>query len=269
MTKSSAEIIDFSGKRLLALKAFLKRNGSAHLLFASHAALPIGLTPELLYSIWSNFQVDSYDKSIITPWTATADLLLSGLCEEVGAGLYEMDRQIRFTLLEYLEKNERFGLKRIRELALFLGDYVQPQLKSEDLDIRSLAQVQNWVSMAYLNPRRVVKELAFTLANAFRHKPGDLLRIASIVGSLERPLAAYPDFLTYAQGMAKYALEDIDAAQKEFDKIRQSQSLYELSSEGLPLPKSSRERVNIVRNKKSPYLPLGLQLIRGCLKSRS
>ena len=87
------------GINLPAVEAFCSHNGETHLQLACHAALPLGLTPELLYSIWANFQVDCYGNSLGIPWIATADLLLSNLCIEVGSGLYEMDRQVRHALL--------------------------------------------------------------------------------------------------------------------------------------------------------------------------
>lgn len=246
---------------LPALEAFYNRNGEAHLLFACHAALPLGLTPELLYSLWNNFKVDGDGESLNIPWVATPDLLLSNLCEEVGAGLYEMDRQIRITLLNLLEQDTHFELKRIRELAAFLATYVQPQLKSENLDIRDFSQAQNWVAMAYLRPEKAAQELANALADIFHQQPDDLLRIASIVGALEKPLADYPDLLTYARGMAKYAQGEIEAAQKEFEKIQKSDNLFKLSSKGLPIPRSNRKQVEIKRQQNRENLPLRSQLL--------
>ena len=160
MASTLVESADQAGKTLLSIEAFCSHNGDTHLLLAYHAALPLGLTPELLYSIWANFQIDCHGESLGIPWIATADLLLSNLCEEVGAGLYEMDQQVRITLLNRLEKDNRFGLKRIKEIAAFLATYVQSQLNSENLDSRDFAQAQNWLSMAYLRPEKAAKDLA-------------------------------------------------------------------------------------------------------------
>ena len=247
------------GINLPNVQAFYHQNGSAHLLLACHAALPLSLTPELLYSLWVNFQIDCAGTSLTIPWVATADLLLSNLCEEVGTGLYEMDQQVRTALLHYLETDQHFGLKRIREIAVFLGTYVQPQLKSENPDIQDFAKAQNWVSMAYLEPEKAARELATALANTFQQQLEDLLRIASIVGALEKPLADYPDHLIYARGMLKYAQGDIESAQKEFEKIQKSESLCKLSDNGLPLPGFTQQQVEV--EQKRTFFPLTTQFL--------
>lgn len=254
-----------------SLDAFRMRYGDAHVVFACHAALPLSLTPDLLYSLWANFQVDSRGKHLGIPWTATADLLLSGLCEEVGDGLYEMSQQLRINLLDCLERDEHFGPDVILKLAAFLYTYVQPSLNSEDLDLRDFAQTQSWVSMAYLCPKRAAQGLAVTLSNTLQIQPNDLLRVASIVRALNRPLANYPDLLTYARGMAKYAQGDIKDAQKEFDRIKNFKNLRELTAERLFLPRifetKSKSRDNYLRMEMliEPLKITPLELNRGFL----
>lgn len=223
-----------------SVEAFANRHGDEHLILACHAAVPLGLTPQLLYSLWAYFQTDIQGQSLNIPWTATADLLLSQLCDEVGPGIYEMNLEIRNILLNYLEYSNRFGIKRTKEVAAFLGAYAQSQLKSDILDVRDFFQAQNWVFVAYLFPERAAKELATTLAETFTQKSDDLYRIASIVGALERSLGDYPDLLAYAQGMAKYAQGDIESAQKRFIKIRNSWNLSGLLVKGVPFPQNSK-----------------------------
>ena len=60
---------------------FARRYGEGHTRLAMHAALPLGLTPDLLHLIRVNFAGHA-------PWIAEADLLLSPLCREVGGELY-------------------------------------------------------------------------------------------------------------------------------------------------------------------------------------
>jgi hypothetical protein len=170
-------------------------------------------------------------------------LLLSNLCDEVGLGLYEMRQEVRSNLLNCLEHNNRFGIKRIKEIAVFLGVYVKPQLKSDILNVRDLAQSQNWVSLAYLCPERAAKELATKLAEEFNQKSANLCRIASIVGALERPLEDYPGLIVYAQGMAKYAQDDIVSAQKMFIQLRNSQDLSSLLPKGVPFPQDLQYQI--------------------------
>ncbi len=258
LVKSAGQV---GGADLSIIEVFCNRYGDAHLLLACHAALPLGLTPELLYSIWDNFKIDCYGTSLGIPWIATADLLLSNLCEEVGAGLYEMDQQVRASLLSFLEQDKRFELKRIRELAAFLATYVQPKLKSENLDVRDFAQAQSWVSIAYLQPEKAAPELFATLVNTFEQKPDDLLRIASIVGALKKPLVNYPDLLTCARGMVKHAQGDIEAADKEFKKIKRSKSSYRFAGQRFPLPRTAQKHVEIEQKKKLGKMPLVSQFL--------
>ena len=243
------------------IESLHNQGGDAYLLFAYHAALPLGMTPELLYNIWANFQVDSHSKSLGIPWIAMADLLLSNLYEEVGVGLYEMDQQVRKALLEHLEQNQNLGTGRIQELARFLEAYVQPLLKSDNVDFRDFAQAQYWTSIAYLYPNQAFEELAHALGNSFLKEPDDLFRIASIVGALEKPLDNYPSLLSYARGMAKYAQGDIESAQNEFDKIPQSDSLHRLFSKGLPLPQVESKTIEIKSNRKRKNFPLLVQFL--------
>ncbi|MEM6255376.1 MAG: hypothetical protein AAF821_20875 [Cyanobacteria bacterium P01_D01_bin.156] len=262
MTGTLTNLLEITSKiNLPTVEAFVKRHGEAHFLFACHAALPLGLTPELLYKLWANFQVDCRGKQLGIPWIATSDLLLSNLCEEVGDGLYEMNSLVREALLDFLENHECLNLKRIQELAAFMATHVQSQLKSENLDIQDFAKAQNWLSIAYLQPEKAVKELAANLADAFQEKSDDLLRIASIVRALERPLINYPDLLTYARGMENYAQGNIEDAQKEFDKIRQSNNLHHSLNKGLPLPHSSSQKVQIEQRNKQINLPLTAQIL--------
>lgn len=72
------------------IAAFRQRFGEGHFYLACHAALPLSLTPDLLYSLWANFQQDGQEGLLDIPWIAVADLLLSNLCDCVGHDLYEM-----------------------------------------------------------------------------------------------------------------------------------------------------------------------------------
>ena len=79
--------------------SFRQRFGEAHFYLACHAALPLALTPDLLYRLWANFQRDIYGEDLQIPWIAVADLLLSSLCQEVTYEIYEMDAIVRNILL--------------------------------------------------------------------------------------------------------------------------------------------------------------------------
>ena len=130
------------------IRAFLNQFGSAHLNLACHAALSLAFTPELLYGLWVNFQEDCHGSRLNIPWVAVSDLLLSGLCDEVGYQLYEIKRSVRRELLQRLTADPALGPRRVKELAQFLSNYVQVQLRSEDPDIRDFSQAQQWTALA-------------------------------------------------------------------------------------------------------------------------
>jgi hypothetical protein len=77
------------------IDAFGRRFTPAHLNLAYHAAFPLALTPDLLYRLRDY----PFQPKLQIPWIAVADLLLSGLCYEVGQELYEMDMTVRQVLL--------------------------------------------------------------------------------------------------------------------------------------------------------------------------
>ncbi|MEM8610879.1 MAG: WD40 repeat domain-containing protein [Cyanobacteria bacterium P01_H01_bin.105] len=172
-----------------------------------------------------------------------------------------MDQHVRNVLLTLLEQNNRFKVDRIQELAAFVDIYIQPQLKSENIDVRDFAQAQRWVSMAYLCPERAAKELTAILTETFQQKPDDLFRIASIVDSLKKPLDKYPDLLTYARGMRKYAAGDNESAQKEFDKLQSFKSLHKFPGERLPIPQEKLKQVKSKQTQKRVRLSLTHQLV--------
>ena len=73
------------------IEGFRKHFGEAHLLFAYHVASPLALTPDLLYALWANFQRDSQGRALNIPWIAVADILVSGLLQEVSYEIYQID----------------------------------------------------------------------------------------------------------------------------------------------------------------------------------
>ncbi|EKD10622.1 PBS lyase HEAT domain protein repeat-containing protein [Arthrospira platensis C1] len=129
------------------INAFQKRFGEPHLFLAYHAALPLAITPDLLYQIWANFRRDIQGEFIDIPWIAVSDLILSSLCDEVGHELYEMDATVRQELLDQLKANPRFTEKRLKEVACFLLQYVQKDLNSQDSYVREFAESQSWAGL--------------------------------------------------------------------------------------------------------------------------
>ena len=205
---------------------FAQRFGEDHLLLACHAAFPLALTPDLLYHIWAQFVWQA-------PWTAVADVLLSRLCSEVGYELYEMDVETRNLLLEELQEDEHFGQPRLMELGDFLLDYMAQQVKRHDPHLRDLAEVQHWTALAYTRPDQAAHELTAALSNLIggyeehgeNDQDADLIRVASIVEALEKPLAGFAPLMIYARGMAHWIRDHKEEAETEFNKLRGQEQL--------------------------------------------
>ena len=196
------------------IAAFEKQFGSGHQALLYQAALPLALTPDLLYRLWASFQRDIRDRPLNIPWVAVSDLLLSGLCEEVGQEIYELNEQVRQILLHRLQTDSRFGQPRIQEISDFLLEYVGKQLGSSDLDIRDFAQAQSWTVLAYTKPTKAARELAlaYQILNETAETQGELnrpelMRMAALVETITEPLnkVGLMSLVTYARAMKSLA----------------------------------------------------------------
>ncbi|MEO1761274.1 MAG: formylglycine-generating enzyme family protein [Cyanobacteria bacterium J06629_18] len=217
------------------IKSFTKRFGEAHLYLAYHAAFPLALTPDLLYSLWVNFQQDTQGKVLGIPWIAVADLLLSALCDEVGHELYEMDLAVRNQLLKELQLDERFGKRRINELSNFLLEYVQKKLLSNDPDIQDFAKTQQWMALAYTQPSQAAREIALAFSMLNEGDKAEMLRMASLTETFAEPLREFQPLLTYARGISKFARGDLLAAKAEFAKVLEGRKYIEVEKVFLPV----------------------------------
>jgi tetratricopeptide (TPR) repeat protein len=204
------------------ITAFRKHFGEAHLYFAQHAAFPLAVTPELLYHLWANFQRDARGERLNIPWIAVADLLLSGLCDEVSHELFEMDITIREILLSDLKAHAKFGQKRLLELSHFLFRYIQPHVESPDPHVRDVARVNRWVALAYTHPgsTNVARELTIELcASVEQNDTSEGIRLASLTQIFAEPLKDFGPLLTYARGIGYFAQGDIAQALTHFKMI--------------------------------------------------
>jgi hypothetical protein len=233
------------------IKSFEKRFGKAHLYFAHHAAFPLALTPDLLYRLWVNFQLDINGEIISIPWIAVADLLLSSLCHEVGHELYEMDIAVRNELLKQLKANEKFGQKRINELSDFLLGYVKQQLQSDDPDIRDFAHTQRWTALAYTHPSEVARELALAFLQLKENNTLELMRMASLTNTFAEPLAEFQPLLTYGCAMGHFAYGNLESATTLLDGLLTAENEIFVAGVNLPIPKHIK--ANLRQNLKNPF----------------
>ncbi len=185
------------------IAAFRRRFGKPHLDFASHAAFPLALTPELLHFLWVNFPRDSQRQLLKIPWIATADLLLSSLCAPVGYEMFEMDSLVRRLLLDELLADPRFGPQRVSELAEAMRYFLAPTLSSDNPALRALAQTQDLNTLAHERPQEALEKLALLLRMSIESGSViEQIRLAALTEALSAALAHQPDFaavLAYAQ----------------------------------------------------------------------
>ncbi len=218
--------------------SFRQRFGEPHFYLACHAALPLALTPDLLYRLWANFQCDIYGKVLKIPWIAVADLLLSSLCQEVTYETYEMNLIVRSILLNELKNTNRFGRERISQLANFLLDYVRQQLNSLDIERRDFAQAQHWTALAYSQPQESAHDLATRLAQLRLDEKTEWVRMSSLIETLAEPLveAEFESLVIYAQAMSCLAKGNFARAAAIFATLPTDTGVIEIAGVRLLIP---------------------------------
>ena len=130
------------------IAAFEKRYTADVSQLACLAAFPMTLTTELVYCLRENFVPDA-------PWYAAADVLLSGLCEQIGYDLYEMPGDVRRVLLKRLRQQP----ERVKQLEAFMLEYIGHRLSVEGSDrARILGDRPDWTALACLGQESEVLE---------------------------------------------------------------------------------------------------------------
>src|SRR5579859_3325871 len=167
--------------------AFEKLFGTGHFLLACHAALPSLLTPELVHFIRLNFLDQQKPR---TPWIAEMDFLLSPLCHPVEKDLFEVEPMVREALLFKLE--EHYGWQQLQNIADFLLQYVYKNHGTKRN--ASVTQLHEWTAQSYLQPDKIVQELAHLLNESVDTQSSDYqtlpkkLRITRSMELLTEPL---------------------------------------------------------------------------------
>ncbi|MEA5578658.1 formylglycine-generating enzyme family protein [Anabaena sp. UHCC 0451] len=216
------------------VERFVSRFESSYRLLAYHAALPLVLTPELV-----NYLRVQFLKSEGVPWIAEADLLLSDLCRPVGYELYVMDESVRVYLLQQLEQDERFGEKRIKEIARLLLNYVKHLAKTNPFLGNKDIQTQKWGAMLYLDTEQTVREIAKSINESIINK-AEISRLYKIAEDFKQQInksqTAKPEQF---QDLLKYAQVVNDLLRKpETVKQEEITSSYQIAGDNLTIPKS-------------------------------
>lgn len=242
------------------INAFQKRFGEPHLFFAYHAALPLAITPDLLYQIWANFRRDIQGEFIDIPWIAVSDLILSSLCDEVGHELYEMDATVRQELLDQLKANPRFTGERLKEVACFLLQYVQKDLNSQDSYDREFAQSQSWAAWAYAKPQKSVELLAAAFRRAYRENPRDLMRLSTLTEMIgQANLKEFERLQIFARAMGHYRRKKFEEAKAEIGKLPNEGGVVSVSDKiKIPIP---RELLPVIKTVEDEEIAKLVQVI--------
>lgn len=221
--------------------AYEQRFGKRHLQLACHAAFPLLLTPELLNLIRINF----LDTRLV-PWVAEADLLLSSLCRPRGEDVFEIEPGVREVLLVELEN--QFGSECLEEIAKFLWLYVQKKSNREQQPY--VKRTHEWLSIAYLQPDRMVQQMknmlekSDTSPDASTLNLSDQILLASVMEMAAEPLSKttlqedYHSVLKITHKLTQELYEEspliYDVSQQESEmKEEQEQPLGELNVSGM------------------------------------
>lgn len=232
MNITSPKIDDLSLQKVLS---FARRFGEFHIILAMHAALPLGLTPEIVHLIRINFVPDS-------PWIAEADLLLSPLCREVGGDLFEMDQEIREILLDDLKADAEFGPRRIREISEFLLAYVERKKNMlVHPDMKEFIMVQELVAISYIDPQKAAVAIAEKLKASSSESNEELkkletIKIARLTRELTEPLYGEEKVLLYSAGMQETYAGNFEEANSLFEALDWEDNFIEIGHVKLEKP---------------------------------
>jgi WD40 repeat protein len=246
MPDDSSNAAARAGGAFPRVAAFARRFGGRHAALAMHAAFPLGLTSELVHLIRVNFVPSA-------PWIAEADLLLSPLCEEVGGGVYEMERDARELLLYELKSDPEFGGRRVAELAEFLLAYTSRALKSArsaERERRHFLTAQRWAALAHLRPAEAAAALAGALGEQLsRQDRAGALRVARVAQALSTPLLGEQKVLLYTAGVESVAAGEAAHARRLLDAVGSPHESPVVGTVSLPSP---NELMRVMRTRAAP-----------------
>jgi hypothetical protein len=221
--------------------AFVRKFGPDYAALCMHAAVPLGLSSELLHLIRYNFVPSA-------PAIAEADLLLCSLCSEVGAGYFQMDRGVRDVLIGELQSEPRLGSARLHDVADMLLAFVERERSTRhDPETASFQLAQEWTALSFTQPAEAAEALAAALSGGLQSgETADVMRIVNITQSLSNSLYAHEEVVLYATGIERLCSGDITVAARFFEAIGDSAKPTQIGKVRLPPPveliKSHRRR---------------------------
>ncbi|HSH05350.1 MAG TPA: NBR1-Ig-like domain-containing protein [Anaerolineae bacterium] len=139
-----------------SVAVYQKKWGKPHMWLAAMGAVPLSVTPEMLYHIWATFQYDVTGEFLEIPWESVADFLLSSLCQPVGYEVYEVAPQVREVLLAWGVAEAGFGEQRLQEVAQFVRYYVARQVVTNDPLSQEEAERETLNVMSFVAPEALL-----------------------------------------------------------------------------------------------------------------
>ena len=137
----------------------LRAKDEGSYIFACQAAVPLVLTPDLLYQLWNNFKHYRYNLDTGGDYKishiAVSDLILSDFCKEVGYELYEIEKGVRDILLSDLD--HELGEKRKNTIATFLEDYAL--LEYRNTRRKNLKDIHLLTAQSILDPGEMERQI--------------------------------------------------------------------------------------------------------------
>ena len=215
--------------------AFKSRFGQSHFSLLCHASVSLSTSPKLLHALRANFRTDIYGKDVSIPWEAISDILLSNIFYKAREELYETNAEFRDILINDLMNEQRFGPKRVEEVARFLISFFNEDLKSSDEDVSDTAQAQCFAALSLIDATESIRQLASSLSTIALVNPLEVCRFSLIIKSLEKTLLSCNDsyearkLIEYTDGLSELAHNRVDRAErilrKLFDENHQSDYL--------------------------------------------
>ena len=194
------------------------------------AAVPLLLTPDLLYQIWANFVPEA-------PWISVARVLLSSLCSEVGYELYEIEPLTRTELMESLKAE--VGLEIVEDIGSLTILYIESEWPSDEEEVTELVRTQEWAVDSYVDPVRVVKEVASALRTQIVKKDEYEIRVlVSLLRKIAKPIKenGFDSLLTYAEAIESFLIGNVEAALNIIQDFLSAEDSLQVLGVSLPVP---------------------------------
>lgn len=166
------------------IQRFIHKGETGHEVFLMHAAFPLLFNADMLYRMWVNFREYNQEDGTVAmiDSVVVSDLLLSELCKPAGADVFEMEEELRKSLLAKLEM--RFGQERLAKLATFTLQYADTWFTHpKDAHIRNTLR---WNALSVLDPKAAARDIAHSLETAMaQNKSADQLRLVMLLDSFK------------------------------------------------------------------------------------